>query len=736
MLQVARLLADDAGDVPGVPPTASFLHSTRLAAGVSALVPAVVAVVTLVLVAAAVVATFQWRGAGAVLGVLCGPVVLVAWQLLTGRAPKTHETPGIRPVGDLGWALGEMVAEEAEAWGLVASGSIRLTATRDVAVVNGTLSIGLFALAEQGPSQVRVAIAEAILRDADAEASALRARREGFMTRALATAEAHPRSAAPWAWYARRARWLTDAALRRRGLALDRQLAAHYGQAATATNVRTIARAESFADYWLAFAVPTLNAGYHLPLVDGWKRWLASPSEADDLAESLHALDAAGPWADAPSLSERLAVVAAAGRGVTPPAKELAALPDDGLTGAEAALLTELEAERAAHLIPLAWEQLGEAVVVPQARARVLAAAGDLGTVADLPELCSEGSAEDPVPLDLLGDALLVALADDGWQIVVTPDGAWQAVSEQGTVWPYGVPYALADAEGDEDESEAWRLFAEENLIADLPLTPLAPADVVGAQDLEALMAAPAAVPSSARVELRLAVPPGRAVRAALVVAAGVVLGLPMSALLIYEAFAVEDIPDGGRVFFMVCGLALGAGLALWSRSRVRLIRGAGRLILDGEGLRIEHPALLRHPFELPRALLRNAVLDSHGEQRDDIGRPATLPIAEIPWLAAPQAGWLWTADEGSIVPILGVQPCVPNLAIVFTHPLAGPDVRRERTDGPLRGEAVAGLLLAVKADSATTATLRRLGFEPELSLDDARVLYSAFREEVVAPTA
>jgi hypothetical protein len=181
-------------------------------------------------------------------------------------------------------------------------------------------------------------------------------------------------------------------------------------------------------------------------------------------------------------------------------------------------------------------------------------------------------------------------------------------------------------------------------------------------------------------------------------------------------------------VSMAVAGLALGALLVWWTRSRIRLAGATGRLVIDADRMLIEHPVLLRHPFELPRASVRSLVLDTGPASHDELGRRVTLPVAAAQWEDATELGRLWTAGVGSIVPLLAVEPCVPNLALVLSHRVPAPDVRRERTSGPLRGEAIGGLLLtAAEVPADAIADLVRLGFAPALTREDALMLEGAF---------
>ena len=70
---------------------------------------------------------------------------------------------------------------------------------------------------------------------------------------------------------------------------------------------------------------------------------------------------------------------------------------------------------------------------------------------------------------------------------------------------------------------------------------------------------------------------------------------------------------------------------------------------------------------------------------------------------------------------------------MVFAEPIAGPALRRETKQGPLRGEAIGGLLLAIEPQPGTTQDLARLGFAAELTAADGRVLAAAYSGPLVS---
>jgi hypothetical protein len=404
-----------------------------------------------------------------------------------------------------------------------------------------------------------------------------------------------------------------------------------------------------------------VDAGYRPPLLEGWRRWVGAPDDAVRPAD------------------------------------------EDAL---EVELLSALGTLRPRALVPLPWERFAGAVLVPQARD--LAGAAELRgrTLADLPVAAAETDEF------ALGCALLVALADAGWEIEAPLGEPVEARNGDAGLRPFAVPGTLEDP----SDAQAWIEFAETAGIAGLRLDPATPLRGE-ALELETLLAAPAAVPPDATLELALTGPRSLRTRAIVVVVVSCFLGAPLAVLMTVEALTL-DLPPGGRAFMLAMALALAFALIAWSRLRVRLAGAWGRLRLDGERLVIQHPVLLRRPYVVPRALVRTVVLDAGPERRDELARRVSLPVA---------GGWLWTAGLLPVVPLLAVEPCVPSLALVFEHPIGGPDVRRVRANGPLPGEGITGLLLTATPTPETQDALERLGFPAALTAADAERLLGAY---------
>lgn len=127
---------------------------------------------------------------------------------------------------------------------------------------------------------------------------------------------------------------------------------------------------------------------------------------------------------------------------------------------------------------------------------------------------------------------------------------------------------------------------------------------------------------------------------------------------------------------------------ALWASRRWVALRRPARLLVTGEALTVHFPNVLRDPLTVPRGSVRAASLD---ESRDLRFR---VHATSGPYYGSDDDVWLW--GNGSPLPVLTATGHPPNLALLFDPPVPVPRLTREAFDGPLRGERLAGLLLAV----------------------------------------
>ena len=635
-----------------------------------AAVPALSVLVTVAAFAGAGVIAISARGAGIFAFGAAGILLASTWQLVGGRSARRLPPAGAPAPGG---PLRELAADECRAVGVPQPAELRLTPGRELEVHREgsarVLVVGLAALAEHGPEALRLGVADAVAIDADDEHRRLSRMREGLIARALAIGETHPVSSAPWRWLAGAAARRLDAAIAERVRAAGGRLESHAGADVAAQ------RRERFETYWATAVLLGLRAGFRPPIAEGWRRTLETEEPA-----SLGLLD-------------------------------------EPLDALEARVLGAADRDRARELVPVSWERFGEAVLLPWARERVAGAAWlaewELADAADLAAMAGDNR-----QVEVLGFAVLVALADQGWSVEFEPPVGVSATGEDVSVDPLALVYGVAEGAFEPDE---WREFATTTEIAHAPLGPRADAAAAG----DELARLPVAAPETT-LELTLRGSKRLRRRTLAVVAPMLLLALPVAMASIAAAVTNPDITPTGRYVLVGMGVALAGGIGWWARLRLRLAFARGRLVLGATTMRIEHAGLLRRSYELPRSLLRAAVGDPEGG-RDPLGRPARFMLTTTPW-DGPGSGddWLWAAGETPVMPFLGVEVDVPNLVLVFEHPLEGPRARFGAGHAPLPDEAIGGLMLAVEAPADLERSLAALGFERSLTRADLNVIVAA----------
>jgi heat shock protein HtpX len=297
----------------------------------------------------------------------------------------------------------------------------------------------------------------------------------------------------PFEWYAALFFRVTHAVSRHQELQADALAARIAGADALARGLRTVHGAGlAFGAYWAQEVAPVLGAGYLPPLAVGFSRFLEQPRVNDVLREAVETEEREGkadPYDTHPSLRERLAALARRS-GPAPSARP----GDDGRAIALLDALPEVEKElvglraapggNAAGLKPLAWEEVGGAVLVPhwkeflREHGSVLAGV----TPATLPSLDweglgrkvvqrlkpGEGDPEPPPPLPAagvaVGAAVGVALAQRGFAIDAPPGAPVTLVRGSRRIEPFALRERIAE------DAEGWRALCAEIGFADLDL--------------------------------------------------------------------------------------------------------------------------------------------------------------------------------------------------------------------------------------------------------------------------
>lgn len=297
----------------------------------------------------------------------------------------------------------------------------------------------------------------------------------------------------PFQWYGLLFLRVTQAVSRRQEFAADELAARVVGAGPMISGLRAIAGASPAYDAYLReeFA-PAVNAGFAPPMADGFRRFLGQPRIAEAVSRAVEAQLATprtDPYDSHPPIAERIGALerlpvhdvdGADGR----PAAELLERPGD----LEERLIAGLRRGAGPSLRPLAWEDAGTTVVLPAMRQR-LARQGTVlagATGRALPGLAADarrigthvavpqGSPPDPetatrLGIGLLGTALAVMLAAQGWRVVSLPGEPVTLTLDDASLDPYQVVEQLRTGEV---TPATWEERAVSLGIADLPLTP------------------------------------------------------------------------------------------------------------------------------------------------------------------------------------------------------------------------------------------------------------------------
>jgi hypothetical protein len=168
-------------------------------------------------------------------------------------------------------------------------------------------------------------------------------------------------------------------------------------------------------------------------------------------------------------------------------------------------------------------------------------------------------------------------------------------------------------------------------------------------------------------------------------------IGLPLAALAGAVALGIGVEPSGVGTSLVLLAIAVVFTLpALWTGRRVALLRRPARLRFLPDRLSIEYPERLREPLEIPRDAIRVASVDVEDDCR------FRVHASSGPYGGGQDDLWLWS-PRGSPLPVLPPNRGCPTVALLFDRPVAAPALRRQDPGGPLRGEQLAGLLLAVR---------------------------------------
>jgi heat shock protein HtpX len=295
----------------------------------------------------------------------------------------------------------------------------------------------------------------------------------------------------PFLWYGKAFLRMTHAVSRRQEFTADTLAACIVGSRPLIEGLKlTYGAAYAFDAYWLNEVAPVLKYGFHPPLAEGFRRYLASPRIAAAISTSLDRELAEGEtnsYDTHPPLRARIAALEPQSDRETPEPD----LPAVSLLGEiprlETQLINTISAEPAAQTSQLvAWDDVGEKIWAPTWEAY----AGEYSKVLSgitprtLPQLArnldsfsqrlreSDGAdlaAEErrKQASATLGVALAVALSRNGWELHVFP-GEDAVCERNGTLMkPFDMVPKLASGEL---TAEAWQDFSGVAGIADLDL--------------------------------------------------------------------------------------------------------------------------------------------------------------------------------------------------------------------------------------------------------------------------
>jgi Zn-dependent protease with chaperone function len=295
----------------------------------------------------------------------------------------------------------------------------------------------------------------------------------------------------PFLWYGKAFLRMTHAVSRRQEFTADALAASVVGSRPLIEGLKqSHGAALAFNAYWANEVAPVLSRGFHPPLAEGFRRYLASSRITEAVSASLDRELAEGetdPYDTHPPLRERIAAVQSLPDRETP-GPDLPAISLLGDTeGLEAHLIGAPSNESAAQALQLvAWEEVGWRIWAPAWEdyagkyTKVLAG----NTPYNLPKLSQnldvfshrlrESDGEDLAPEErrqqataTLGIALAVALCRNGWKLQVLPGDDVVCECKEAIIKPFDIVPKLAAGEL---TPEAWQELSVDYGIADLDL--------------------------------------------------------------------------------------------------------------------------------------------------------------------------------------------------------------------------------------------------------------------------
>ena len=295
----------------------------------------------------------------------------------------------------------------------------------------------------------------------------------------------------PFLWYGKAFLRMTHAVSRRQEFTADTLAARLVGSRPLIDGLKlTYGAAYAFDAYWLNEVAPVLRYGFHPPLAEGFRQYLASPRIAEALSTNLDRELAEGetnPYDTHPPIRARIAALQDRADHETPEHDPPAISLLEEIAGLEARLIKAISTEPSAQASQLvAWDDVGGKIWAPTWEAYAGEYAKVLSgiTPRTLPQLARnldpfserlrESDGADLAAEErrkhasaTLGGALAVALSRNGWELHVSP-GEDAVCKRNGTlIKPFDIVPKLASGE---ITAKAWQDFSVGAGIADLEL--------------------------------------------------------------------------------------------------------------------------------------------------------------------------------------------------------------------------------------------------------------------------
>jgi hypothetical protein len=632
--------------------------------------------------------------AGVLVAIVTGRVVAGALAIVgvRDRAAPVPPVAGVDAGGEPD--VVHLVSGAAGAIGARVPDLVRITLGVDVALHReqrrSVLTIGACWLTSGSRGQLTVAVAHALALDV-AGAGAHRARVLDVRLQRASNLVSHGRwRRIVWQGYASGGRRLRDTADGRRLRWADRVCAQAFGLDALDGYLRAAFRQAHFEEFWAGDVEPCLTDGFAPPILAGWSVLLVQPWFRDRLADALAVAQ----------LTLRSEAVRVWGSGDAQPADGPVRLAT-AIRDLERRLLAASYPDgEPGVLVDLDWDAVATAVWLPRLRHHL---AGHRAVIApfaarDLANAITAAAREarGPGP-QTIGVALAVALVDAGWTLEVRLGSQIELHHDEMSLLPLHLCDAAATGTLD---NGAWLAFLEDAGITDLVIAAADESDRAGPTPPD-WWSPGVAVPAHDAV-LVLPRPPVRS-RSTVYLTLAALLGLPAGIAMVFAATYATT--TAGALVVGAFGITVLAALCGLVTIRARILYSSGTLTVTGDRLRIEHRGLLKTPFELTRANVRAVLVDDSVPSATRFAVNASAFSAISVHGGTPSGGYLWVRGDSAFVPCLAAPAQDPNVALLLAEPVLAPRVRHVTSTGPMRGEALVGLLLCVAdADAARAA--------------------------------